>query len=214
MNNFPSRETCFKLLKKQHTPKHIIRHTLAVTAAAAWLCDKFSQAGITVNAVMVERACLLHDLTRVSDIHGKIFNFIVPEEKTVINWLHWKWQQLKYRGVHHNDSAAEIIRAQGYMEIAELVRKHGFDSILAGELNTWEEKIVFYADKRINLDQLVSLEARIKEGEKRWRKMPPAKKRHLISALANLEQEIFLQIKVKPEALRIDGFMIDFPDTV
>ena len=50
------------------------------------------------------------------------------------------------------------------MEIANLVKKHDFFAI--DNLNTWEEKIMYYADKRVDGDNVVSLKKRFKEGNK------------------------------------------------
>ena len=72
------------------------------------------------------------------------------------------------------------------------------DQILYG-LNTWEEKIVFYADKRVVDDKIVSLEERLKYiknryahiNEKLMDKYSEIEKKILI-----LENEIFSEINI------------------
>ncbi|MEK7085852.1 MAG: hypothetical protein AAB953_02450, partial [Patescibacteria group bacterium] len=46
-----------------------------------------------------------------------------------------------------------------------LIAGHGFFSIW--KLKTWEEKILYYADKRVDHDKVVDLKKRFEEGRKR-----------------------------------------------
>ena len=60
---------------------------------------------------------------------------------------------------------ADYLRKIGEKSMADLVEKHDFWQI--DTLKTWEEKILYYADKRVYEDTLVSLQTRIDEGRKR-----------------------------------------------
>ena len=60
---------------------------------------------------------------------------------------------------------AQILRKKGEHKLANLIAKHGFFSIW--KLKTIEEKILYYADKRVDRDKIVSLKKRFSEGKKR-----------------------------------------------
>lgn len=65
----------------------------------------------------------------------------------------------------HEKAMARVMRQKGEHKIANLIAKHGFFSIW--KLKTWEEKILYYADKRVDHDKIVSLKKRFEEGRKR-----------------------------------------------
>lgn len=71
----------------------------------------------------------------------------------------------KTSGKDHAKKMADYLREIGEKEMANLVEKHDFWQI--DNLKTWDEKILYYADKRAYEDQLVSLQTRIDEGRKR-----------------------------------------------
>ncbi len=65
----------------------------------------------------------------------------------------------------HEKKMARVMRKKGEKKIADLIAKHGFFSIW--KLKTWEEKILYYADKRVDHDKIVNLKKRFEEGKKR-----------------------------------------------
>jgi putative nucleotidyltransferase with HDIG domain len=99
---------------------------------------------------------------------------------------------------NHSEAAARIISKEGYPEIAEIARKHSYNAI--NELNSWEEKVVFYADKRAEYE-IVSVRERIAG----WvRKYPEHEKKIMqnVSAIKKLENEIFSKLKITPEDIK------------
>lgn len=136
-----------KIYKEFHVPRHIIAHMRAVAYICKILCEKFTAKNIKIDKETVISAALLHDTLRVVD-----FEKINPE---------WK----KYHKIGHEKAMAKILRKRGENKMAKLIAKHGFFSI--SRLKTWEEKILYYADKRVDHDKIVSLEKRFAEGKKR-----------------------------------------------
>ncbi len=65
----------------------------------------------------------------------------------------------------HEKKMAEYLESIDEKAVAKLVEKHGFFSI--SDLENWEEKIMYYSDKRVDEDEIVSLEERFRRGEKR-----------------------------------------------
>ena len=89
----------------------------------------------------------------------------------------------------------QILNSMGEEKISDLVKKHDFIEI--DNLSTWEEKIIYYADKRADGDKIVTLEKRFEEGRKRNVKN---KKEELLveiieKKIKKLEREIINHIK-------------------
>lgn len=60
---------------------------------------------------------------------------------------------------NHAEAGAEFLRREGYTELAELIQYHHSAKMSESELLT-EEELLFYADKRVQEDRIVSIEER------------------------------------------------------
>lgn len=197
----PSRDLCFSMFKLYHTPAHVIKHCLVVNKISNFLSDCLTQAGIEVNHDLVDRASLLHDILRISDIQGDLFAYALPEDQTEENRRIWLVQRELYQHQHHAKVGAALFK-EIYPEMAEVIRKHRLGAILSNELQTWEEKIVYYADKRVNHDQFCNVDERMSEGKKRWHiKKEDDKSTEILLKLKEVENEIFSVINKKPEII-------------
>ncbi|MFH0819336.1 MAG: HD domain-containing protein [Patescibacteria group bacterium] len=197
----PSRNECQKIFNKYHTPVHIIKHSLAVNKVANYLAKKLVIAGCKINLDLVDRASLLHDTIRVADIKGDLFAYTDKSDETKTNLLFWQKLQKKFHNQHHAEASYQIFKKQ-YLEMARVIKKHRLSAILRGELKTWEEKIVYYADKRVDHDKFVSIKKRLSQGRKRWHSVPNTlDNQELLKQLTALEKQIFSAIKVKPQKI-------------
>ncbi len=135
----PTRKECIQILKDANVPDKVIAHTIAVSEFSMKVVDIAERNGIQVNRDLVRAGCLLHDIRKVSS-------------------------------KRHEIDGAEYVKSLGFPEVASLVRKHGLSNLAHDELvpTTFEEKIVFYADKRVNGDQVVSLKERFDDIQKRY----------------------------------------------
>ena len=70
----------------------------------------------------------------------------------------------------HIAEGAKLINSLGFPEVAEVIRKHSLNKIEdpARQPKTYEEKIVFYADKMVKGNKIVSLEERFADLKKRY----------------------------------------------
>jgi hypothetical protein len=89
------------------------------------------------------------------------------------------------------------LKDRNLSEIAEVIRKHSINAIIEKDKipQTWEEKILYYADRRAKEDKLVSLDERISDLKKRY----PEIERFIEEALPKIieiEKEIFNIIKI------------------
>ncbi len=95
---------------------------------------------------------------------------------------------LKLEGKEHAKKMADYLTKIGEKSMANLVEKHDFWQI--DNLKSWEEKILYYADKRAYENEEVSLKRRIAESRKKY---PNPSKEVLAEEkkMFELEQEFF-----------------------
>ena len=114
-----------------------------------------------LNRVRVMKACLLHDLCRAEKQHARV--------------------------------SAETIRKEGYPAIAALVAGHHEAAYSEREAQgpLTEAEILFYADKRVQEDVLVSVEERFRESRKKCRS-PEACAKHdaMLAKTLKIEKKI------------------------
>ena len=193
--NLPTREQCLALLEKYNIPRHIVRHSLAVERVAVFLAKKFNEAGIPVDAGLVSRGALLHDIDKIETL------------KEGFGHLHGKMGR-------------EILEKEGFPEIGKIAEAHHLERVLslkpffprekslgksapvgAKPFDCWEEKIVYYADKRVNHDKIVSLDERFDYLLKRYGIEKGIRRTflHCKPLVEKLEKEIFSKIDAGPE---------------
>lgn len=146
MNSWlPSREQAIELLHKNKCPQTVVDHCIAVANFAVEIATKLESKGFKVNPQLVEAGAFLHDIGRS-----------------------------KSHSVNHGLVGAEIVESEGFpKEIANIVRRHVGGGITAEEAErfgwpkdvympqTMEEKIVSYADKRIDKEKRVPIDLEI-----------------------------------------------------
>lgn len=136
--NCPSKEECLAILAKNKTPLNVVEHCKAVCGVAEEIARDLIKKGIKLNKKLAIAAALLHDIER--------------EKK------------------EHVTEGANLIKKMGFPEVAEVMRKHSLHDIDNPDQQpkTWEEKIVFYADKRAKGSKIVSMEERFMDLKKRY----------------------------------------------
>ncbi|MFH1586960.1 MAG: HDIG domain-containing metalloprotein [Candidatus Diapherotrites archaeon] len=128
----PSRKEALDIMKS-YLPQNIIDHSMAVNKVANYLAEKLVAKGEKIDLQLVDTATILHDIDKIIEPSGK----------------------------NHGKESERILREKGFPEVASVVGKHGLGNILKkGELSRWEDKVVWYADKRVNHDKIVSLDER------------------------------------------------------
>ncbi|MBI5413160.1 HD domain-containing protein [Candidatus Peregrinibacteria bacterium] len=184
-----------KLYREFHTPPHVRAHCKAVADFAVDLGKKFIAAGQRIDLKMLRNAALVHDLLRVVDFRHfepRKWEYKVSDEDIKC----WERLREKYKGMHHGDATAEILEKRGYGDMAQVVRRHKFIQVDEG-FDTWEEKILYYADKRVKHDKVVTLEERLRDGK--IRNVPEGRdgehEKRLDRKNFELEKEIFDAIK-------------------
>lgn len=163
------------LYKENKVPANIIRHMQKVAKVCKYLAKNINNTGIeSANADTIEKAALLHDIKKL-DTDSRI---------------------------NHEENAAATLIKLGEKQIAEVIRKHGFDSPLkeSDRPDTIEEKILYYADKRVLHDKIVTIEQRLEDGRKRYAKDKniPEEEKKIELFINRLEQELCELAQIKP----------------
>lgn len=138
MSNIPSREQCLEILHMNGTPPNVIEHCKAVSTFAVLIAGKLQKKNVDVNIRLVEAAALLHDIEKLKPEHVK--------------------------------AGHDLLLSKGFREVAVVVKKHGLENFEDDSYHpkTSEEKIVFYADKRVRDTTVVSLDERFDYIKKKY----------------------------------------------
>lgn len=183
-----------------HTPTHVRAHCQEVAKVGRFLAETLKKTGEKVDPETVWVAGMLHDVVRVVDFRSLSEDLGTPEDQ-----MYWKQLRKTYKGRHHADVAADLLFAEGETILADIIRRHKYVSITTTEKpTTWEAKLLYYADKRVAHDQIVSLQERLEEGHRRNTPNHPIDPREKArrDAIGALEKEIFALLPFTPKDLR------------
>jgi len=202
--SLPTLKQCFEMLQEYHVPRHIKRHSLAVAQLGVFLAEKLKEKGLDIDVELVRSACLLHDLVRTCDFEKPDYDKF---EQRVTEEDEAKWEEIRerYKGVNHEDAAYDILKEQ-YPVPALTVKKHKYAGILDEALRpqTWEEKIVYYADMRVMGNRIVPLKTRLEDAHKRNVHLRESKNQSKADTAAadaliyEMEKEIFAILGLDP----------------
>jgi len=165
----PNEKECLGILSENKVPENVIEHSRTVVKLAVEIAEKMKAKGIEVDVELVRAGAWLHDLDKI--------------------------ETLGMKGCHGR-RACEQLREKGLYELAEIAKKHVLEN--AGKLKTLEEKIVFYADKRVVENKVVSLRERLKFIRSKYgSRSKDAMKKILASepAVIELEKKLMAMIK-------------------
>ncbi len=214
MSGLPTIEECEMLWDEFMVPENIRRHCRIVSRIAVFLAKRLKKKGLDIDIELVERASLLHDLLKIATIESfqqdERFKRSGEETKQGYRKL-----QERFLGKTHEEGAKEVL-GSSYPQLAEIIKKHGFEAILTidNEPWSWEEKIVTYADKRVRHDEIVSLKQRFEDLRIRYRKDLNKTDEKRINRAGELhyrlEKEIFSYLDLSPEDLE-DNIKKDNP---
>ena len=137
----PTKQQCLEILKSSNVPDNIISHLKTVCDFSMKVVDSLEKRGVRVNRDLVAAAALLHDIKKV-------------------------------QSSEHEIEGAKFVKQLGFPEVAEVIRKHGLSNLDKQGLvpKTWEEKIVFYSDKRVQSSKIVSVDERFGYIKQRYKR--------------------------------------------
>jgi uncharacterized protein len=130
----PSVDFCFQLMDKYQMLDNIRAHSLLVARVAHLISRGLRKAGVDISVRRATTGALLHDIGKTTSLNSDQDHAEVGRQICIQNQLH---------------------------EIADIVGQHvrlrGYDQYQ----NCSEREVVYYADKRVNHDRIVTLEERL-----------------------------------------------------
>lgn len=196
--------TLHNLLQQYRTPKHVLAHMRKVAAVALFLGQKLKQNGHEIDLIVLRQAALLHDILKLCDFPELDLTYF-DQDVTAEDIEFWSRLVKSCHKDGHVVAAYNMLMDLGEKRLAVIVRRHGFRSLIepVNRPETWEEKLIYYADKRVKHDQVVSAKERLRDGRERY--FPdgnvPDHDPHVQEALYQLEQEICEAAHVTPEGV-------------
>lgn len=181
------------LYKEYRTPKHVQKHMEKVDGVAGVLAASIRENGIKIDEDLVHWLSLVHDLMKAISFQTydpKTFTR-PPAKKDIKFWEEWRE---KYNG---DDVAAtsDILKKHGQRKLAKAILSQRFDAVISEThpLRSLEEKVVYYADKRVAHTKIVPLTTRLEEGWRRYGggKVKSEHVKKIELAIYMLEEEIW-----------------------
>ena len=168
--SLPGLGKCLGWLAEQGTPDTLLAHSRVVANMGYLLAVWLRQRGVTVDPLVTHRGGLLHDLGKLS---SRKFN------------------------IEHGEYAARLLEDRQQPILAEIVRRHALDTLLDPLLapRTWEEKLVYYADKLAEGSSIVTTDQRFHSLRQRYAFLDE-KFDHFQAPLQALESEICVILDV------------------
>lgn len=173
----PSEKYCIELMSTYEMPPHIRDHSIMVERIATILGGAIQERGVILSLETLRAGALLHDIAKFICIRS---------------------------GEDHSAKGREICLRNGLDEIAEIVGEHVRMRNHRPEGPITEKEIVYYADKRVNHDVIVSLEQRLDYLLERYgRGIEPLRQAIMenFEVCKRLERKLFAGLGFRPEDL-------------
>ncbi len=129
----PSIEKCYDLMAQYSMLPNIAAHSVLVMDVALAITDNV-KSGVAIDRDLVMAAALLHDITKTRSLETK---------------------------ERHALTGGRLLRDLGFTPVAEIVEEHVIIGNVDLQGSLEEREIVYYADKRVMHDKIVSIEERL-----------------------------------------------------
>lgn len=133
-SSIPGVSLCFELMEQYDMLPNIREHSIMVARVAEIITSSLIRAGHALSLETVIAGALLHDIGKTACLDN-------DDDHAVIG--------------------SEICLAHDLERIADIVAEHVILKNFAPENGFGEKEIVYYADKRVNHNQVVSLQQRL-----------------------------------------------------
>ena len=173
----PSVKECFKLMEKYGMLDNIRAHSVMVEKIAGIIARELRDVGIAISLEKITAGALLHDIGKTACLNTN---------------------------VDHSAKGRDLCLQNHLYEIAEIVGEHVRLKNYQPNGVICEKEIVYYADKRVNHDVVVSLERRLKYLLGRYGKNKEHVCRRIrdnITMCKDVEHKLFTNLRLKPENL-------------
>ena len=159
----PDTQTAETWLREQGATEELLAHVRLVATVAEHLAERLAAAGEAVDPTLAQRGGLLHDLAKIS---------------------------AKDAARSHEVMAAELLRGKGQDALAEIALRHAVWAPASEDQRpqTWEQRVVYYADRIASHGRVVSIAERIADMRQRRPELRERLPIYEAAALAQQEQ--------------------------
>lgn len=182
-------------------------HQMRVAGICMMICDSID---FPVDREDILKACVIHDMGNIIKADLNYYpQFLEPE-----GYEYWKKVQDDFKGKYgdnEHEATLKIIKEIGVTDkIFDIISFIGYPyvEIVVGS-DDFNKKIVAYADFRVALHGIMSIDGRAEEGRKRYigRKndatQEERERKHV--CIKELENQIFVHLNIKPEDINDDS---------
>ncbi|MFP3911254.1 MAG: HD domain-containing protein [Desulfobacteraceae bacterium] len=173
----PSIQECFALMNQYRMLENIRAHSVLVAKAAHLIAQRLRDRGVDVSVRLATAGALMHDIGKTPSLHS---------------------------GGDHARIGGEICRRHHLHEIVPLVEEHVRLKHYDLNGNYSEKEVVYYSDKRVNHDTIVSLDSRLRYILDRYGRAGSPLNRAIRDNFAlcqKIEQKLFMHMDFPPESL-------------
>jgi putative nucleotidyltransferase with HDIG domain len=171
----PDPARCNSMMTAYGMLDNIRAHSFMVEKVASLIANGLISAGLDISRAKVSAGALLHDIAKTMCLDSEI---------------------------DHAVKGKEICIENGFCEIAGIVGEHIYLADYRPDSRVTEEEIIYYSDKRVNHDTVVTLEKRLEYLLKRYAKNEDA----LIKSIEDnfricreVERKIFRHLSFTPQ---------------
>ena len=173
----PTISECLKTMDEYQMLDNIKAHSIAVTKVAFLIASFLSKKGADISIKKVIAGALLHDIGKTESL------------KT---------------GKDHVEIGVSICIKKGFYEIVDLVSEHVILKYFDENAPYTEKEIIYYSDKRVNHDKIVSLEERLRyiiERYSRGNRIMEHYIRENFALCRRVEKKLFKELPFTPSEL-------------
>jgi 5'-deoxynucleotidase YfbR-like HD superfamily hydrolase len=136
----PSYTRVLGWLQSQPVSHAILAHVHSVAAAAYQMALWLKAAGESIDPILTHRGGLVHDIAKLRALHRS-----------------------SKAHISHPEMGAMILYDLQQSRLAEIARRHGLFCLIQPDIapRSWEEKLVYYADKLVEGSHVAGLETRL-----------------------------------------------------
>ncbi len=170
-------EKIYFILEKEQVPYHIVLHSEKVALISLFLGYSLKEKGVELDLPLLIAGALLHDVK--------------------------KYHTLIYGG-NHALEGYYFLKNLGYEKIGNIVLHHIYYKPSHPNASITEEEIVYYADKRVKHEEIVSLKERFHDLKIRYgqRNLKAWIRMHYLEELTKLiERRVFRKLSFGPEKI-------------
>lgn len=193
---------CYRILDRYKTPNIVVKHSQGCAKAAYLIGKKLNDKGEKIDLNSVVCTSLVHDIFKIIEV--KDYTKYLTQKEVKENRVFWGKLKSRMKGYDHV-SAFAVDFGKKYPITTNLVLKHRYSQVNNG-FESWEEKLVYYADKLVKFDKITTLNERLLDLKERYgHNFKDAKHQKFIEEtdkkLALLEKEIFKTSGLSPDDL-------------